>query len=215
VIAIAHAIRDHYKPVGQGDVVPTAPVSVAVALADKLDTLSTFFFEGMKPSGSGDPFALRRAALSILLIVQRNNVRLPIASAVYENLARYSGIKTGRNLALRLDSAISATDAAELDIGQMVVEKFEKDVVVPTAEQRVDELFTKPAEAAFAALIVFFADRLKVLVRLLLRTERVDQRGRFLDAERLGTIDEIRRGIEVALGHGATTPECPDDSTGL
>lgn len=163
--AIAHAIRDHYKPVGQGDVVPTAPVSVAVALADKLDTLSTFFFEGMKPSGSGDPFALRRAALSILLIVQRNNVRLPIASAVYENLARYSGIKTGRNLALRLDSAISATDAAELDIGQMVVEKFEKDVVVPTAEQRVDELFTKPAEAAFAALIVFFADRLKVQQR--------------------------------------------------
>ncbi|HPU16530.1 MAG TPA: glycine--tRNA ligase subunit beta, partial [Polymorphobacter sp.] len=58
--AVADAIRDHYKPVGQGDDVPTAPVSVAVALADKLDTLTNFFKIGQYPTGSKDPFALRR-----------------------------------------------------------------------------------------------------------------------------------------------------------
>ena len=61
--AVADAIRDHYKPVGQGDEVPTAPVTVAVSLADKLDTLVAFFAIDEKPTGSKDPFALRRAAL--------------------------------------------------------------------------------------------------------------------------------------------------------
>src|SRR3546814_15767125 len=60
--AVAEAIRDHYKPVGQGDDVPTAPVTVAVALADKLDTLVHFFAVSELPKGSKDPFALRRAA---------------------------------------------------------------------------------------------------------------------------------------------------------
>lgn len=64
--AVADAIRDHYKPVGQGDDVPTAPVTVAVALADKLDTLVGFFEIGEFPTGSKDPFALRRAAIAII-----------------------------------------------------------------------------------------------------------------------------------------------------
>lgn len=76
--AIADAIRDHYKPVGQGDDVPTAPVSVAVALADKLDTLMGFFGENMPPTGSKDPFALRRQALGVLSILQAGNIRLPL-----------------------------------------------------------------------------------------------------------------------------------------
>ncbi|VVT15977.1 Glycine--tRNA ligase beta subunit (fragment) [Erythrobacter sp. EC-HK427] len=62
---VADAIRDHYKPVGQGDDVPTAPVTVAVSLADKLDTLLSFFAVDELPTGSKDPFALRRAALGI------------------------------------------------------------------------------------------------------------------------------------------------------
>ncbi|WP_051676740.1 glycine--tRNA ligase subunit beta [Sphingomonas astaxanthinifaciens] len=78
--AVAHAIRDHYKPVGQGDDVPTAPVTVAVALADKLDTLRMFFDAGMPPTGSKDPFALRRAALGVIQLVTANGLRLPIAS---------------------------------------------------------------------------------------------------------------------------------------
>jgi glycyl-tRNA synthetase beta chain len=76
--AIADAIRDHYKPAGQGDDVPTAPVSVAVALADKLDTLVGFFVMGMPPTGSKDPFALRRQALGIIQIVSLSNISLPL-----------------------------------------------------------------------------------------------------------------------------------------
>nr|WP_207974543.1 glycine--tRNA ligase subunit beta [Parafrankia sp. BMG5.11] len=77
--AVADAIRDHYKPVGQGDDVPIAPVTVAVSLADKLDTLRSFFEVDEKPTGSKDPFALRRAALGIIRLVQDNQLRLPIA----------------------------------------------------------------------------------------------------------------------------------------
>ncbi|WP_170005235.1 glycine--tRNA ligase subunit beta [Pseudopontixanthobacter vadosimaris] len=77
--AVAEAIRDHYKPVGQGDEVPTAPVTVAVSLADKLDTLRSFFAMGEKPTGSKDPFALRRAALGVLRIIQENGLRFAVA----------------------------------------------------------------------------------------------------------------------------------------
>ena len=76
--AVADAIRDHYKPVGQGDEVPTAPVTVAVSLADKLDTLLAFFVISEKPTGSKDPFALRRAALGVLRIVAECGLRIPL-----------------------------------------------------------------------------------------------------------------------------------------
>jgi glycyl-tRNA synthetase beta chain len=79
---VADAIRDHYKPVGQGDEVPTAPVTVAVSLADKLDTLVGFFFVAEYPTGSKDPFALRRAALSVLGLLFANKLRLPISRAI-------------------------------------------------------------------------------------------------------------------------------------
>ncbi len=80
--AVADAIRDHYKPVGQGDEVPTAPVTVAVSLADKLDTLASFFAISEKPTGSKDPFALRRAALGILRILDANAIRLSLNAAI-------------------------------------------------------------------------------------------------------------------------------------
>ncbi|HAU22447.1 MAG TPA: glycine--tRNA ligase subunit beta [Erythrobacter sp.] len=73
---VSDAIQDHYKPVGQGDDVPTAPVTVAVSLADKLDTLRGFFAINEKPTGSKDPFALRRAALGVVRIVQNNGLRM-------------------------------------------------------------------------------------------------------------------------------------------
>ncbi len=72
---IANAIRDHYKPAGQDDEVPTAPVSVAVALADKIDTLTAFWAIDKKPTGSSDPFALRRAALGVIAVTLNNNIR--------------------------------------------------------------------------------------------------------------------------------------------
>jgi glycyl-tRNA synthetase beta chain len=73
--AVADAIRDHYKPVGQGDDVPNAAVTVAVSLADKLDTLAQFFAAGMPPTGSKDPFALRRAAIGFLSLLLQNDLR--------------------------------------------------------------------------------------------------------------------------------------------
>jgi glycyl-tRNA synthetase beta chain len=79
--AIADAIRDHYKPVGQGDDVPTAPVTVAVSLADKLDTLASFFFAEERPTGSKDPFALRRCAIGINALLLSNRLRMSLAAA--------------------------------------------------------------------------------------------------------------------------------------
>ena len=76
--AIADAIRDHYKPVGPSDTVPTAPVTVAVALADKLDTLVGFFAIDEKPTGSKDPYALRRAALGVVRLLIQINSKLNI-----------------------------------------------------------------------------------------------------------------------------------------
>ncbi len=89
--AIADAIRDHYKPVGQGDEVPSAPVSVAVALADKLDSVSAFFAIGQRPTGSKDPFALRRAAIASIELVVRNGLRLPLTKALRGALANRVG----------------------------------------------------------------------------------------------------------------------------
>jgi len=77
--SVADAIRNHYKPVGPGDAVPTDKVAVAMALADKLDALTGFFAAGEKPTGSGDPFALRRAALGVIRILLENKLRLPLA----------------------------------------------------------------------------------------------------------------------------------------
>ena len=71
---VAAAIEDHYKPLGPGDRVPTDPVSVAVALADKLDILTGFWAIDEKPTGSKDPFALRRAALGVIRLVNDNKL---------------------------------------------------------------------------------------------------------------------------------------------
>ena len=79
---VAAAIRDHYKPVGQGDDVPTAPVTVAVSLADKLDTLVGFWACNERPTGSKDPFALRRAALACLSLIEAVELRVPLSKAI-------------------------------------------------------------------------------------------------------------------------------------
>ncbi|MCZ8279878.1 MAG: glycine--tRNA ligase subunit beta [Acetobacteraceae bacterium] len=75
---VAEAIAAHYRPAGAGDAVPTEPVAIAVALADKIDQLLGFFNVGERPTGSGDPFALRRAALGVIRIIRENGLRLPI-----------------------------------------------------------------------------------------------------------------------------------------
>ena len=87
--AVADAVRDHYKPVGQGDDVPTAPVTVAVSLADKLDTLAGFFYEQMPPTGSKDPFALRRAALGVIQTLLKNSARCSLSRLIEQAMSAF------------------------------------------------------------------------------------------------------------------------------
>ncbi|WP_430464988.1 glycine--tRNA ligase subunit beta [Tabrizicola sp.] len=86
--AVALAARDHYSPLGPSDAVPTDPVSVAVALADKIDTLTGFWAIDEKPTGSKDPFALRRAALGVIRLVLGNGARFDLSSTILLALSR-------------------------------------------------------------------------------------------------------------------------------
>jgi len=79
--AVADAIAEHYRPAGPSDACPVAPVSVVTALADKIDSLVAFFAVGEKPTGSRDPFALRRAALGLIRLIVENGLRLPLSAA--------------------------------------------------------------------------------------------------------------------------------------
>ena len=87
--AVADAVRDHYKPVGQGDEVPTAPVTVAVSLADKLDTVLGFFANRFYPTGSRDPFALRRSTLGIMRLVMENDLRIDLDDFFSNNIGDF------------------------------------------------------------------------------------------------------------------------------
>ncbi len=133
--AVADAIRDHYKPVGQGDDVPTAPVTVAVSLADKLDTLASFFAFEMVPTGSKDPFALRRAALGISRTLADTEIRLPLQKTITVAL-----IGPDKGSRIDLDMSWSVPDA-------ILVDEFEE------------------VRTAVGLLLPFFADRLKVQQR--------------------------------------------------
>ncbi|NJM50915.1 MAG: glycine--tRNA ligase subunit beta [Sphingomonadales bacterium] len=106
---VAEAIRDHYKPVGQGDEVPTAPVTVAVSLADKLDNIAQFFGIDLRPTGSKDPFALRRAALGVMELVVKSSMRLPLTEAVRGALA----IRSSQSMT---DADIHRLDGSAIDI---------------------------------------------------------------------------------------------------
>ena len=100
---VANAIRDHYKPVGPGDEVPTSPVTIALSLADKLDSISGFFSVDLKPTGSKDPFALRRAAIASIELITRNGLRLGLAEAMFGSLANRAGQVGDSSLIDRLD----------------------------------------------------------------------------------------------------------------
>jgi glycyl-tRNA synthetase beta chain len=89
--AVAHAIADHYKPQGPNDLVPADPVSVAVALADKIDTLVGFWWIDEKPTGSKDPYALRRAALGIIRLIASNELRVSLKHYIREAWKGHAG----------------------------------------------------------------------------------------------------------------------------
>ncbi|MEQ8604681.1 MAG: glycine--tRNA ligase subunit beta [Marivibrio sp.] len=88
--SVAQAIAEHYSPAGPNDACPSAPVSVALALAEKIDTLVGFWLIDEKPTGSKDPFALRRAALGVIRLVLENGVRLPLSKLIGEAAGLYA-----------------------------------------------------------------------------------------------------------------------------
>jgi len=98
--AVADAVAEHYIPRGLNDDTPRAPVSVAVALADRLDLLTAFFAMGETPSGSGDPYALRRAALGIIRIIRDNQLRLDLTALIAQAAQNLpEGLREGGELA--------------------------------------------------------------------------------------------------------------------
>lgn len=98
-VAVAAAVRDHYKPVGQADAVPSNGASILAALIDKVDALVGFFGADLKPTGSKDPFALRRAALGTIRLITENNLRLSLGQLFNSAAQLY------RNQAIAVDDA--------------------------------------------------------------------------------------------------------------
>jgi glycyl-tRNA synthetase beta chain len=174
--AVADAIRDHYKPVGQGDDVPTAPVTVAVSLADKLDTLFSFFLVRLVPTGSKDPFALRRAAMGVIALLTRHDLRLSLA-AIYSFLWPLWKSAFGTRLeGLGSYESLSQHDwfpAYELSQDKKQLRLFYKEEKQASWDVSSDELPVVEAwlnvlfgeEIGDTLLLDFFADRLKVQQR--------------------------------------------------
>lgn len=164
--AVADAVRDHYKPQGPADSVPTAPLTVAVALADKLDSVFGFFAISEKPTGSKDPFALRRSALGVINILLNSGARVPLKL-----------IGTLAWLRAESRALIIETSGLKLQIGALESELYRKTRADlgydPTAKGTRSEAEAKEdPEAnrvrigkAVAEVLAFFADRLKVLLR--------------------------------------------------
>lgn len=161
--SVARAIEDHYRPQGPSDRVPSEPVSVAVALADKFDTLAGFWAIEEKPTGSKDPYALRRAALGIIRIVLENKLRLrimPVAeSASRPILARRHHISVGKDMSE--EESIASRLIAD------VLHRW-TDSIASTAKDdphaKVPDIDAVGHELA-ADMLGFFADRLKVYLR--------------------------------------------------
>jgi glycyl-tRNA synthetase beta chain len=99
---VANACEQHWQPLGPSDDVPTEAVSATVALADKLDTLCGFWAIDEKPTGSKDPFALRRAALGIIRLVLENQIRLPLLNTAVEHMARFANVENASAVATDL-----------------------------------------------------------------------------------------------------------------
>ena len=117
---VAEAIGQQYKPAGPSDAVPDAPLAMALALADKLDTLVGFFAVGEKPTGSRDPYALRRAALGVIRIVLKSELRLPVRDAVkawYRTLKTYVAAGRGVYVSAPRTTGWFGIDPDEPDLG--------------------------------------------------------------------------------------------------
>ncbi len=117
--AIAAALEDHYKPQGPNDRIPTDPIAIAVALADKFDTLTGFFAIDERPTGSKDPFALRRAALGIIRLILENELRLHILQVSGQALVDYARVSETVP-AHRLKALLDNEDSDEDDLSHLI-----------------------------------------------------------------------------------------------
>jgi glycyl-tRNA synthetase beta chain len=201
--AIAHACEDHYKPKGPDDLVPGDPVAIAVALADKIDTLVGFWAIDEKPTGSKDPYALRRAALGVIRIVVENELRLPLRVLVWRHfgsVARDEALASAITMLHPLNEQIATISASDIELAvklEVLVSEKAKQVAKPLLLQAHSYLHQTND------LIAFFADRLKVQLReqgarhdlvdavfslsgqddLLMIMRRVEALGKFLESD--------------------------------
>ncbi|WP_300442613.1 glycine--tRNA ligase subunit beta [uncultured Mameliella sp.] len=161
---VAAACEDHYAPLGPSDAVPTAPVSVAVALADKLDTLTGFWAIDEKPTGSKDPYALRRAALGVIRLVLENGLRINLDRFIDAQLVRHKiALKNG-----------DLDDSQRAELEELVEEIADHGVFGAAWAALRERLSTGGEEIAPVVapvpdlsddLLGFFHDRLKVWLR--------------------------------------------------
>ena len=171
-LSVADAIEEHWKPQGPNDRIPTAPVSIAVALADKLDTLAGFWMVDEKPTGSKDPYALRRAALGVIRIVLENGLRLQLGSAIIVALEAVEQAVTDISDPALDVVASGAPDTSFLPAKRIDLLAFFADRLKVYLREKgarhdlIDAVFALPGQ-----------DDLLMIVR------RVEALGRFLDAE--------------------------------
>jgi glycyl-tRNA synthetase beta chain len=156
--SVAAAIEDHYKPIGPSDRVPTDPVAVAVALADKLDTLVGFWAIDEKPTGSKDPYALRRAALGVIRIVLTAAHRIPLRVLLGSALGEIDEAHVERTVAA-FEARQASLPAPDIDGEQ------DYDIAIGTFEEKTRKEQAARAGGVIADLLAFFADRLKVQLR--------------------------------------------------
>jgi glycyl-tRNA synthetase beta chain len=163
--SVAHACEDHYKPKGPDDLLPSDPVSIAVALADKIDTLVGFWAIDEKPTGSKDPYALRRAALGVIRIVIENQLRLPLRVLLWRHFG-----------AIARDEALAQTITLLHPLNEQILQISATDIELA---MKLEVLASEKARQATRPLLVqahsylhqtldllsFFADRLKVQLR--------------------------------------------------
>jgi len=197
--SVAAASEEHYKPQGPNDRVPTDPVSVAVALADKIDTLVGFWAIDEKPTGSKDPYALRRAALGVIRTVLDNNLRIKLSGLLVSPVTRVLDkhvLLTNTEQRSTMRSQLWQAPASH-EATLAILSKLLDYGVNP--KWLVEEKLAKP----IVELLSFFADRLKVQLReqgarhdlvdavfalegqddLLMIVRRVEALGKFLDTE--------------------------------
>ena len=158
---VAAACAEHYSPLGPSDDVPVAPVSVSVSLADKIDTLTGFWAIDEKPTGSKDPYALRRAALGVIRLVLETDLRLPLLRTFAVQLVRHNGFQSAH---------LHASDVEELveEIARhgvfMAAFRTVRDRKGDQSAQDFEDL-ARSVPAASEDLLGFLHDRLKVYLR--------------------------------------------------